>query len=80
MDSHHVGRGRDSVEKALALIQAKTLVIGISSDNLFPPREQKFLAEQIPNAMYREIDSIFGHDGFLVENEKLVEIFKEFLN
>lgn len=80
MDAHHVGRGRESVEKVLELIQAKTLVIGISSDNLFPPREQKFLAEQIPNALYREIDSIFGHDGFLVENEKLVEIFNEFLN
>jgi homoserine O-acetyltransferase len=68
------------VEKALALIQAKTLVIGISSDNLFPPREQEFLAEHIPSALFKQIDSIFGHDGFLVENEKLVEIFKAFLN
>jgi homoserine O-acetyltransferase len=80
MDAHHVGRGRESVEKALALIQAKTLVIGISSDNLFPPREQEFLAEHIPSALFKQIDSIFGHDGFLVENEKLVEIFKAFLN
>jgi homoserine O-acetyltransferase len=79
MDAHNVGRGRESVEQALSLIEARTLVIGISSDGLFPPREQEFLAKHIPNCNYNLIDSIFGHDGFLVENAKLIEIFKNFL-
>src|SRR5690606_9523832 len=44
MDSHHVGRSRGGVKNSLKLIKAKTLVIGISSDFLFPVSEQKFLA------------------------------------
>lgn len=78
MDAHHVGRGRDSIEGALKLITSKTLVIGISSDNLFPSLEQRFLAEKISNSTYKCIDSIFGHDGFLVEKDQLIVIFKEF--
>jgi homoserine O-acetyltransferase len=80
MDSHNVGRGRGSVEKALSLIQAKTLVIGISTDVLFPINEQKLLAKYIPNAAYHEIDSVYGHDGFLIENEKITTRLSKFLN
>jgi homoserine O-acetyltransferase len=79
MDSHNVGRGRATIAQALAQIQAKTLVIGITSDILFPPSEQQFLAKHIPNAQYVEIDSPYGHDGFLVETEKITEVLKAFL-
>ena len=79
MDSHNVGRNRTSIRDALEEISAKTLVIGISSDLLFPVSEQEFLAKTIPNAKLEIIDSIFGHDGFLVETEKLEEIINEFL-
>lgn len=79
MDSHNVGRGRESIEKALKTIRAKTLVIGISSDLLFPVEEQKFLAANIPNAQYEEIHSFYGHDGFLLEYEAMTEIIKNFL-
>lgn len=79
MDSHHVGRNRGGIENALHQIKAKTLVIGISSDLLFPVEEQKFLAKHIPNAIYTEIDSLYGHDGFLIETEKITnEIEKHF--
>ncbi|MEI7597242.1 MAG: homoserine O-acetyltransferase [Bacteroidota bacterium] len=74
VDSHNVGRNRGGVLKALSQIKAKTLIVGISSDVLFPIEEQRFLAEHIPNAIIEEIDSIFGHDGFLVELEKLKTI------
>ncbi len=79
MDSHNVGRNRDSVETALHQIKAKTLVVGISSDLLFPPQEQKFLTEHIPGAVYHEIDSFYGHDGFLIETEKLTQLIETFL-
>jgi homoserine O-acetyltransferase len=79
MDSHHVGRNRISVESALKEIRAGTLVIGISSDILFPVSEQKYLADTIPNAQLEIIDSIFGHDGFLVETEVLEQIIDNFL-
>ena len=76
MDSQNITRNRESLEESLAQISSNTLVIGISSDILFPPSEQKFIANYIPDAKYTEIDSIFGHDGFLVELEELNAILK----
>jgi homoserine O-acetyltransferase len=35
MDSHNVGRNRESIESALKSIKARTLVVGIDSDILF---------------------------------------------
>jgi len=78
MDSHHVGRSRDGVEKALKQIVAKTLVIGIVSDVLFPVNEQQLLASLIPNAIYEEIDSYYGHDGFLIETKIITQIIVDF--
>ena len=78
LDSHNTGRKRESVEKALATIRAKTLVVGISSDFLFPVREQLFLTEHIPGATFSGIESLYGHDGFLIETEKLASAFTRF--
>jgi homoserine O-acetyltransferase/O-succinyltransferase len=80
MDAHNVSRGRKSVEAALKKIKAKTLVIGISSDLLFPVEEQQFLAANIPNAEYEEINSFYGHDGFLLEYEAMELVIKKFLD
>lgn len=79
MDSHHVGRKRNSVEDALKKIQAKTLVIGILNDVLFPIEEQQFLAKHIPNARISELNSFYGHDGFLIETEILTQEIGNFL-
>jgi homoserine O-acetyltransferase len=70
-DSHDVGRNRGGVQKALENVLAKTLVIGITSDILFPPVEQEKIAQFIPCAKYVEIDSTYGHDGFLIEFEAM---------
>ncbi|KPM46899.1 homoserine O-acetyltransferase family protein [Jiulongibacter sediminis] len=72
-DSHDVGRERGGIEKALAGVKAKTLVIGITSDMLFPPQEQALIASCIPDAQYVEIDSDYGHDGFLIEFEEMTQ-------
>lgn len=79
MDSHNAGRGRNGVEQALATITAKTLVIGIKSDVLFPIEEQQYLFRQIPKAALAEIDSFYGHDGFLIDTEILTNIISSFL-
>ncbi len=79
MDAHNIGRGRVSIEKAMSLIKAKTLVIGITTDILFPLSEQKFLAENIPGASYKAIDSLYGHDGFLLEFEQIQKLISNFL-
>jgi homoserine O-acetyltransferase/O-succinyltransferase len=74
MDSHDVGRGRGKVIDVLNQIRAKTLVLGIESDVLFPINEQQFLAKHIPNAKLEIIDSLYGHDGFLIENQLLTKV------
>jgi homoserine O-acetyltransferase len=78
-DSHDIGRGRGSLEEVLGKISTKTLVIGISSDVLFPPTEQEFLAKHIPNATFALIESLYGHDGFLIEFEIMTQTIKNWL-
>jgi homoserine O-acetyltransferase len=79
MDSHKVGRNRGGVEKALSLIKARTLVIGIKSDVLFPIDEQRYLFQHIPQSAFAEFESFYGHDGFLIETESLTNIIRSFL-
>ncbi len=79
MDSHDVGRNRESIEVALSKITANTLVIGIATDILFPIKEQILLHDNIPNSTLELIDSPYGHDGFLTEGEKINSIIFNFL-
>lgn len=67
MDSHNLGRYASSIKEALSRVSARTFVLGIKTDLLFPVEEQAIVAEHIPNASLEIIDSHFGHDGFLVE-------------
>ena len=77
MDSQNVGRHRGGVAQALSLIQAKSIVISITSDGLFPPCESSQWAKYIPNTQYFEIESRFGHDGFLLETEQITQILNQ---
>ncbi|MCP4311843.1 MAG: homoserine O-acetyltransferase [Bacteroidetes bacterium] len=77
MDTHNVVRERGSLGEAIGRIGASVLSIGISSDQLFPVHEQKILAH-IAQGEYREIDSHYGHDGFLLEGEKITSIVRDF--
>jgi homoserine O-acetyltransferase/O-succinyltransferase len=79
MDSHNVGRGRQSIEEALASIAVKTVIVGIATDLLFPIGEQRYLAKHIPEAEFIEITSDLGHDGFLTESDKVSRIIYEAL-
>lgn len=79
-DTHDVGRGRRGLEQELASIQADTVLVGITSDIIFTPAEMRELQRQIPASRYYEIDSPFGHDGFLVEHEQLNEILYPFIH
>jgi homoserine O-acetyltransferase len=80
MDSHNIARGRaDNLATVLKTIPHKTLIMGVSTDILCPVREQKFIAENMPNANYIEITSAYGHDGFLVEAEKISKHVRDWL-
>ncbi len=79
LDSHNVGRQRQSLEVALARVKAKTLIMGISSDVLFPVSEQEFLAKHIQNSKLHILTSLYGHDGFLIESDKIDAVIRDFL-
>jgi homoserine O-acetyltransferase len=80
VDSHNIARGRGSIEQALQQIEAHTLIVAISSDILFPPEAHEPLRRHIAHNSYHLIESEFGHDGFLVEHEKLNTIIDNFIN
>jgi len=80
MDSHHIARARGGkLEQVLQNITQRCLIIGISSDILCPVQEQRLLAQHIPNAMLIEIDSAYGHDGFMVEAELISQQLGDWL-
>ena len=84
MNSHDVGRDRGGVAQALASIRAKSLVAGIDSDRLFPIQDQALIAEHIGGELIggelRVIESPYGHDGFLIEHEKVGPLLRELLD
>ena len=77
-DTHDVGRDRGGRGQALKNLRMPTLVVGITTDIIFTPEEMRDMSDMIPEASYREIESEFGHDGFLVEHEKLNNLIQEF--
>lgn len=77
--TYDLSKGYPGLEEALKRITANTFVIGIETDGLFPVTEQQFLAEQINDAKLSVIASDYGHDGFLVEYEKISNLISEFL-
>ena len=79
LDTHNVGRKRGGVVRALATIKARTMVIAIDSDILFPECELRNLASLIPNAEFQTITSSFGHDGFLIEWQAIGSILRRVL-
>ncbi|MEO1076324.1 MAG: hypothetical protein AAFX41_10220, partial [Bacteroidota bacterium] len=78
MDSHDVARARAA--DVLDRVTIPAVVVGITSDVLYPPHEQQALAAALPNGTYLELDSPFGHDAFLVDFEKLDALLRPFVH
>ncbi len=79
MDSHDLGRNRGPREAIARRITQPALVVGITSDVLYPLAEVKALAEVLPNATFAVLDSPQGHDAFLTDTTELDEIVQGFL-
>jgi len=81
MDTHDVSRDRllpeeeaepsKALTRVLSTLPKGALVIGVESDGLFTPNEQRELAAHIPEAELLMIQSKNGHDGFLLEFDEL---------
>ncbi len=83
MDLHDVGRGRSGLEAAMARVTAPTLVMGISSDVLYPTYQQRQIRDLVAAtgtpADYLEIESPHGHDGFLINLDEVAPPIQVFL-
>lgn len=79
-DSHDVGRDRGGLSDALSRIKSRCTIISVSSDILFPSSGHMILYNRIKNSKMYVIDSNYGHDGFLVESDKLNHIIKKHLS
>jgi homoserine O-acetyltransferase len=80
LSSHDVGRGRGGVPAALRHCPVPAVVGGITSDRLYPLRLQEELAELLPGcAGLNVVDSVYGHDGFLIESEAVGELIRQTL-
>jgi len=78
MDSHDLARGRGEYAEVLGGIDVPALVVSVDSDVLYPPREQRELAELLPLAHYEVLHTPAGHDGFLIETDALSELVLRF--
>lgn len=79
MDNHNIERGRGAAKEVLENIKSNIIVLGIKSDFLYPLEEQELMASLMPHSTFVAIDSHFGHDGFLIENEQISKILSTFL-
>ena len=80
MDSHDLSRGRGiDLMQTLQGITIPTLIIGIKSDILCPLDEQRFMAAHLSNVQLVEIDSSYGHDGFIIETKQITSYLAPFL-
>jgi len=77
MDLYSLGHGFPTYETGVARIRAKTLIIGVSTDMLFPPDEQEdvyqILESHERDVRFELLETTSGHDAFLVE----VDYFRE---
>ena len=83
MDTFDLTRGYRSEAAALRRIVARVLLVGISSDWLFPATDILNLSERMQwagvDASYEELSSSQGHDGFLTEADLLASLISPHL-
>ena len=82
MDLHDVARGRGTAVKALARFIGPVMTASVTSDFLYPSHQQEELSRVLraggATCEHHMIDSVFGHDGFLVEHDKLGPMLSDF--
>jgi homoserine O-acetyltransferase len=84
MDYFDIARSYGSLKDAFAHAAARYLFVSYSSDWLFPPAQSKEIVRALlsvgKSVSWIDIDSPYGHDAFLLEEEKLTRIIEGFLS
>ncbi len=75
-ESSNISRNRGKLRRS---VTQPTLAIAIDSDILTGVQELKYKTNNIPNATYAEIDSVYGHDGVLVEVETITKDLRKWM-
>ncbi len=78
MDTHDVGRGRGEAASVLRRGDVPALLVGISTDALYPPEEIAAAARAWPSSEYATLETIHGHDGFLIEAHAMNDLVASF--
>ncbi len=69
------------VRAKLPFVKAKTLVVGVNSDELFPPEDElRPIAYGLPGAKLFAYDSVFGHLGCALDAAKADKAMVDFIN
>ncbi|MFU8848521.1 MAG: homoserine O-acetyltransferase MetX [Opitutales bacterium] len=75
--------GPKSLDATLSVVTAPGLVVGFTSDWLYPPQGNRELVESLlrvgKHASYAELAMDYGHDSFLVRAPKLYQLIRDFL-
>jgi len=83
LDLFDLARTYGSLEEALGRVQCPVLIVGVTSDILYPVYQQKEIVDALhrlgKDVEYAEIDSPHGHDGFLIDFPKMEPILRKFL-
>lgn len=84
LDHFDLAQAHGSLEAAFSVVQAETLVVGFTSDWLFPPEQNRTIAHALlragKRASYAELATDLGHDSFLLESEELYNLVRGFLD
>jgi homoserine O-acetyltransferase len=83
LDQFDLNQAYGSLETAFAAVQAESLVVGFTSDWLFPPEQNRAIVHALlragKSATYAELTTDLGHDSFLLESEDLYALVRAFL-
>jgi homoserine O-acetyltransferase len=83
LDQFDLATAYGSLERAFASVECETLVVGFTSDWLFPPEQNRSLTLSLlragKRASYAELSTDLGHDSFLLESEELYSLVRGFL-
>lgn len=75
--------GPVSLDATLSAVTAPGLVVGFTSDWLYPPQGNREVAEALlrvgKDATYVELAMDFGHDSFLLRSPELYDLIRSFL-
>jgi len=84
MDYFDLVADHGSLVKAFAGVRSRFLVVSYTGDWLFPSYQSKEMVRALHangvETTYCELDSEYGHDAFLLEDEKLTETMRGFLD